>query len=291
LHSIRVGMSRLFSWPNLTRSSVDALLLTTLVAGAVVSPSAFAQGGPPFQSDDPDTPGDKQWEINVGFKGDRSLSEGSYAVPNIDVNYGLGDRIQLKYELPLAVQEVRGGSSRTVSGLGNSLLGLKYRFYEHQLRTQAGNREVDFAFSIYPQLVLSNPTNSVERGVVEPGPQFLLPFEARAWIGPIHVSAEIGYSFTKKNVSNSWIRGLIVGHEFERKGGLYLELFDQPNVGGLNPKLRESTLGIGGRRAIIEPRNGSVLFIGMAGRSLTNTTFTNNQPSWIAYVGVQFLLE
>jgi hypothetical protein len=284
-------MSRALSWPNLTRSSVDALLLTILVAGTVVSPSAFSQGGPPFQSDDPGTPGDKQWEINVGFKGDRSLSEGSYAVPNIDVNYGLGDRIQLKYELPLAVQEVRGGSSRTVSGLGNSLLGLKYRFYEHQLRTQAGNREANFAFSTYPQLVLSNPTNSVKRGVVEPGPQFLLPFEAKAWIGPIHVSAEIGYWFTKKNVSNSWIRGLIVGHEFERKGGLYLELFDQPNVGGLNPKLRESTLGIGGRRAIIESRNGSVLFIGMAGRSLTNTTITNNQPSWVAYMGVQFLLE
>jgi hypothetical protein len=123
-------MSRAFAWPNLTRSSVYALLLTTLVAGTVISPSAFSQGGPPFQSDDPDTPGDKQWEINVGFKGDRSLSEGSYSVPNIDINYGLGDRIQLKYELPLAVQEVRGGSSRTVSGIGNSLIGLKYRFYE-----------------------------------------------------------------------------------------------------------------------------------------------------------------
>jgi hypothetical protein len=284
-------MLQAFSWPTLSRFSVDALLWTTLLAGALVSSSALAQGGPPFQSDDPDTPGDKHWEINVGFSGDRNLSEGSYAVPNIDFNYGLGDRIQLKYELPLAVQEVRGGSSRTVGGLGNSRLGVKYRFYENQLRTNAGNREANFAFSIYPQLVLSNPTSSVRRGVVEPGPQFLLPFEARAWIGPIHVSAEIGYWFTKKDVSNSWIRGLIVGHEFGMKGGLYVELFDQANVGASSLNLRESTLDIGGRRTIIETRYGSVLLIGMAGRSVTNASSTNGQPSWVAYLGVQFLLE
>lgn len=284
-------MVKAFSWPTRARSSVDTLLLTTLVACAVVSPSSFAQGGPPFQSDDPGTPGDKHWEINVGFLGNRTPSEGSYAVPNIDVNYGLGHRIQLKYELPLAVQEVRGGRSRTVGGVGNSLLGVKYRFYEHQLRTHAGNREAVFAFSFYPQLMLSNPTNSVRRGVVEPGPQFKLPFEAKAWIGPIHVSAEIGYWFTKKDLSNSWIRGLIVGHEFGRKGGLYVELFDQAQVGGLDLNLRESTLSIGGRRTIIETGHGSVLLIGMAGRSLTNVTATNGQPSWIAYAGVQFLLE
>jgi hypothetical protein len=168
---------------------------------------------------------------------------------------------------------------------------VKYRFYEHQLRTHAGNREAVFAFSFYPQLMLSNPTNSVRRGVVEPGPQFKLPFEAKAWIGPIHVSAEIGYWFTKKDLSNSWIRGLIVGHEFGRKGGLYVELFDQAQVGGLDLNLRESTLSIGGRRTIIETGHGSVLLIGMAGRSLTNVTATNGQPSWIAYAGVQFLLE
>jgi hypothetical protein len=33
---------------------------------------ALAQGGPPFLSDDPDTPGNKHWEINLGFLGERS---------------------------------------------------------------------------------------------------------------------------------------------------------------------------------------------------------------------------
>src|SRR5262245_8136875 len=89
-----------------------------LVAGAL---SAQAQGGPPFRSDDPGTPGNKHWEINLGMAGNRNLSTGSYALPNLDINYGLGDRIQLKYELPLAVDETRGNGGRVTSGLGNSL--------------------------------------------------------------------------------------------------------------------------------------------------------------------------
>ena len=30
---------------------------------------AHAQGGPPFITDDPGTPGNRQWEINVGWLG------------------------------------------------------------------------------------------------------------------------------------------------------------------------------------------------------------------------------
>src|ERR1700704_2305111 len=86
-------------------------------------PVTLAQGGPPFRSDDPDTPGNKQWEINLGFVGERNPTGGAYEVPNIDINYGLGHRIQLKYELPLSIQETRGEAGRVATGLGNSFLG------------------------------------------------------------------------------------------------------------------------------------------------------------------------
>jgi hypothetical protein len=51
------------------------------------------------------------------------------------------------------------------------------------------NRESNFGFSIYPQLVLNNSTRSVGREIVEPGPQFLLPAEANAnaTIGPLRI--------------------------------------------------------------------------------------------------------
>jgi hypothetical protein len=96
-----------------------------------------ARAGPPFISDDPETPGNGNWEINECFIGDRNPQSGAYQTPDLDTNYGLGDRIQLKYELPLAVAETRpqpaqGTGGTVLAGLGESLLGFKFRFYEHK---------------------------------------------------------------------------------------------------------------------------------------------------------------
>jgi hypothetical protein len=270
-----------------------APLLCLIVVLTRFSSLALAQGGPPFLSDDPDTPGNKRWEINTVLVGARNLSEGSYSVPNIDVNYGLGNRIQLKYEVPLSIQESRGSSGYVAAGLGNSLLGVKWRFYAHHPKSkesgQMDKKEANFGVSIYPQLLLNNPTRSVRRDIAEPGPQLLIPVEANAKIGPIRISGEFGYWFTNKDVPNSWIRGVIVGHEFKSKTELYLELYDQAATRATSnePKTRESTLGIGFRTPIAG--NGSFWFMGMGGRSLATVTPTNGQPSWIASVGLQIL--
>jgi hypothetical protein len=253
----------------------------------------LAQGGPPFRSDDPDTPGNKHWEINTGFIVERNALGGSYETPNIDINYGAGNRVQLKYEVPWNIQETRGDSNHAAAGLGNSLLGVKYRFYQRHSRTHVrdGAREIKFSASIYPQLVLNNPTRSVARGIAEPGPQLLLPLEANAKIDWIRVSGEVGYRFTSNGVPNSWIRGVVVGHEFKKDTELGLELYDQQDAqmpAGAR-KLRESTLGIGGRVPI--DRRQSFRLIGMAGHGLVSATRTNGQPRWIAFVGIQFLSE
>ena len=254
---------------------------------------ALAQGGAPFLSDDPDTPGNKHWEINTGFIGERNPFGGSYETPNIDINYGVGNRIQLKYEVPLSIQEMPGDSNHVAAGLGNSLLGVKYRFYERHSKTHVhdGEREIKFSASIYPQLLLNNPTRSVARDIVEPAPQLLLPLEASAKIRWIRVSGEVGYWFTGKTVANSWIRGIVVGHEFKKDTELYLEFYDQQDVRApaATEKFNESTLGIGGRIPIV--RRQWLRLIGMAGHGLVSATPSNGQPSWIAYVGIQFLSE
>jgi hypothetical protein len=252
----------------------------------------LAQGGPPFRSDDPDTPGNHHWEINLGFIGERSRFQGAYSTPDIDINYGLGNRIQLKYEVPLAIQEMRGDSGHVAAGLGDSLLGVKYRFYQRHSKTedQQGKREIKYGVSIYPQLVLSNPTRSVAREIVEPGPQFLLPLEASAKLGWVRISGEVGYWFSSKDVPNSWIRGVVVGHEFEKDTELYLELYDQDDVRSASvQKLRESTLAVGARLPIV--KGHWLRLIGMAGHGLVTATPANGQPGWIAYVGIQFLSD
>jgi hypothetical protein len=275
------------------RKRIAPFLCLILAVLTRFSPLALAQGGPPFRSDDPDTPGNNRWEINTVFVGARNLSEGSYLMPNIDVNYGLGSRIQLKYEVPLSIQEFRGSSGHIAAGLGNSLLGVKWRFYAHHPKSkesgQMDKRESTFGVSTYPQLLLNNHTSSVRRDIVEPGPQLLIPVEANAKIGPIRISGEFGYWFTNKDFPNSWIRGVIIGHEFRNRTELYLELYDQAATRGtsVEPKTRETTLGIGFRTPMV--RDGSVWFMGMAGRSLVTVMPTNGQPSWIASVGLQVL--
>jgi hypothetical protein len=268
---------------------------------------ARAQGGPPFKTDDPETPGNKQWEINFGWTGERSTGEGAYSIPDVDLNYGLGDRIQLKFELPIVIHEVRqlpsytgqtdsGTQARLDLGAGESLLGVKWRFYEHraksagQARSAEESPEPNFSLSTYPQLSLNNPTSSVEREVVTTGPQFLLPLEANARIGPIRIDGEVGYWFTNRNVPQSWIRGMIVGYEFTKRTDAYAEIYDQQDanrVDGL-AKGRQATLGLGARHALDKKHNTLLLLMG--GRSFQKVAPGNLQPSWIAYVGVQFLL-
>jgi hypothetical protein len=241
---------------------------------------AHAQGGPPFRTDDPETPGNRHWEINFGFIGDRNPAAGAYQVPDFDINYGLGDRLQLKYEIPIAIEETRpqpagvpdvpnpGSASaalpgQVIGGLGESLLGIKWRFYEHhpgdpavrgrfgtgllgafrhqpvEAAAESGDspgaadspeQVVNLSVSTYPQFFLDNPTRAVPRGLVAPGPNFFLPIEVNARFGPIRVDGEVGYNFGNHAVPQSWGRGLLVGHEFSDRTEAYAELYDQQDA-------------------------------------------------------------
>ena len=286
--------------------------------------AAHAQGGPPFRTDDPETPGSRHFEINFGFIADRNPAAGAYQVPDFDINYGLGDRIQLKYELPIAIQEDRPqpeAPGHVLGGLGESLLGIKWRFYEHHPgehalagrfgtgllgllhpaapAAEAGGSPgvadspeqlVDLSISTYPQLFLDNPTRAVPRGLVAPGPNFFLPIEVSARIGPIRVDGEVGYAFGNKTLPQYWARGLLLGHEFSDRTELYVELYDQQDANRIAPntqKSRETTLGLGGRQAFNRSKTRNLLFMG--GRSYQTVTPTNGQPTWIAYIGLQVL--
>jgi hypothetical protein len=307
--------------------------------------AAYGQGGPPFRTDDPETPGNQHWEINFGWIGDRNPADGAYQVPDFDINYGLGDRIQLKYELPIAIEEIRSQpatptapaqAGHVIGGLGESLLGIKWRFYEHHpndpwvkdrfgtglLGVFGHHRDaqtlpaadsgdspgakdtpeavLNFSVSTYPQIFLDNPTSAVPRGLVARGPDFFLPLEFNARLGPIRINGEAGYDFGNHDVPQAWHRGMLAGHEFSDRTEVYLELYDIQDANRIPPgqgvgvfatgypKQRESTIGIGGRQALNHARTLNLLLMG--GRSFQAVTLTNGQPSWIAYVGFQLLL-
>ena len=110
-----------------------------LLALVLVTSLARAQGGPPFITDDPGTPGNHHWEINFGWEADHNPGNAYYETPDIDMNFGWGDRIQLKYELPMAVATDPNNTTR--AGLGESLLGIKWRPFEYHTKGEPKSDE------------------------------------------------------------------------------------------------------------------------------------------------------
>lgn len=107
-----------------------------------VKAHARAQAGPPFLSNDPGTPGNGNWEINIA--GAQSINHGvsTYQVPQIDLNFGLGDRIQLTYEVPYVIETQVGQPHQ--SAWGNAFPGVKWRFLD--------KGEGNWQDSIFPQV-------------------------------------------------------------------------------------------------------------------------------------------
>src|SRR6476659_8902604 len=66
--------------------------------GPLTSEPSLAQGGPPMLTDDPETPGARRWEINTAYTELRTNQEHLRSFPHVDINYGLGEHIQLKFE-------------------------------------------------------------------------------------------------------------------------------------------------------------------------------------------------
>ena len=265
------------------------LLIFLLVLPLFGGIPGHAQGGPPFITDDPGTPGNHHWEINLGWIANRNPGQSYYEIPDVDMNYGWGDRIQLKYELPLAAGT--NANNSTGVGLGESLLGIKWRYFEHH---RAGEPKSDenllISLGTYPQVSINNPTGSAQRGIVEPGPQYYLPIEATAQIGWLALNGEVGRWIGNRNQASQWGRGLIAGHQFSDRLELYTEVYDLQDANRIdgNPKQRSLTLDLGGRQSLDKKSHLRLLFMG--GRSIQTVTRSNGQPSWIAYLGVQFLL-
>jgi hypothetical protein len=243
------------------------ILLFGLFFAAIPS---FAQGGPPFYTNDPGTPGNLNWEINLGYMPFFYTGQSVSHTPDVDINFGVGDRIQLTYEN--AWLRVQNPSSVAKFGLGQSNPGVKWRFYD------AG--EDKLSISIFPQGFFNNPNDAVHRGITSASDTFLMPIEFSKKFGPVGVDYEIGYDFVHKG-PDGWIRGLVLGHDLTKKLEIDLELYSQ---GTFHPSAIQPTIDFGARYKLHSP----VIILLMAGRSLEPTR--PSQSYFIGYFGIQLLL-
>jgi hypothetical protein len=248
-------------------SRLRSVLNLLLLCGASL---AFAQGGPPYYTNDPGTPGPFNWEINLGYMPFFYSNQTVSHTPDVDINFGVGERIQLTYEN--AWLRVQNPSSPTKFGLGQSNAGVKWRFYD------AG--ETGLSISAFPQVFVNNPNDAVRRGITPASQGFLLPFEFSKKFGPVGVDYEVGYQITHKG-PNTWLMGLVLGHDFTSKFEMDAEFYNQ---GAFHPSAYQPTLGLGARYKIHKP----VILLLMGGRSLEPAH--PNQSYFVGYFGLQFLL-
>jgi hypothetical protein len=232
--------------------------------------SIWAQGGPPYYTNDPGTPGNLDWEINIGYMPFYYTNQSVSHTPDVDINFGLGDRIQLTYESAwLRVQNPR---APVKYGMNQSNPGVKWRFCD------AG--ENGLSISIFPQFFLNNPNSAVSRQITSPNNSFLMPAELSKKFGAVDVDYEIGYQFVHKG-PDGWITGLVVGHDFTHKLEGDIEFY---NVGTFHPIYNQPTLDVGGRYKLHRP----VILLFMAGRSVESAG--PKQSYFVGYFGVQLLL-
>jgi hypothetical protein len=236
---------------------------------------SHAQGGPPYYTNDPGTPGNKNWEINLGYMPFLFNGQSTTHTPDVDINFGVGDRIQLTYED--AWLRVWNQGAPAKYGMGQDQLGVKWRFYD--------TGEQGMAFSFFPQLSVNNPNHAVQRGITPPGASLILPLEFTTKIGPLDVNAEAGYNLVHLG-PDGWLFGLVVGHDFTKKLEVDAELYTTGTFHSsfTQPAFVQPVLDVGARYKLHRP----FILLLMAGRGLRPAQ--SDQPYFVGYFGVQILL-
>jgi hypothetical protein len=239
-----------------------ALVLTMPVA-------ARAQGGPPLITDDPDTPGPGYWEINLSTFLEKGRHARVVEAPRLDANYGVGERIQLKFEVPWLRAHETGEEVRT--GPGNSVIGVKYRFLGHE--------GTHVAWSVYPQLEVNTSHASVDKGLVDDGAQFLFPTEITVEAFHVEVNFEVGRNFARHD-QRGWIYGVSTEGHVTRRLELLAELHGERR----GESQTEVIANVGARQKLTR----QLILMLAVGRAVHGDL--EERPRLLAYVGVQFNL-
>jgi hypothetical protein len=250
------GVSRLQFFP--------ALLLVGLLG------AGNAHGGPPLLTDDPDTPGPNHWEINVATMSEEISRAWLLATPLLDMNYGVGEHIQLKYQVQFNELVPAPGGGGVRAGMGDTLTGVKWRFVD---QTNASPVEI----SAYPQLEFVYPSSSATRGLADSGHNILLPIEVEHQFKSLTVYGELGYLHNEYKPNAAWY-GLAGEYEFSEKFSLMGEFY-----GGFDRAVEHNWLSInlGFKRALVE----HVALIGSAGPGVFGPQ--ERAPAFQSYLALQ----
>jgi len=219
-------------------------------------------------TDDPGTPGNGKWENNFAIIFEHRPNETSIDVPQIDLNYGVGDHIQLTLQNAPVILKRSGHG--LVGGLGGTEAAVKWRFLDEA----TGGLDM----SVFPRVIFNTVQSSVNRGVAEPGTRFQIPFQAAKTFGRLHLNVEFGPRAITVGRSE-WLNGIVGGFDVSKSTMVMAELRDESRMNFSRDVL---TLNFGLRHEFTETY---ILIISM-GHEIRSP----DQPTaLIGYFGMQFV--
>jgi hypothetical protein len=232
-----------------------------LAFGAI---AARAAGGPPLLTDDPGTVEPGHWEINLAWTAERSADARYDEAPLADINYGLNDTTQLKFEMPWIAETGYG-----TNGFGAAIAGVKWRFVDQG--------EHGWQVSTYPQAEFI-PPGLHHAASADSGVAWLLPIEVQRDFGAFDAGFDIGR--TLAHAGDGWFGGVDVGRKVNDRVELLAELHDETSDSGGH----ELIFDVGTRAALSQ----HFTLLASLGADVENTSGPRNHV--VSYLGLQLSL-
>jgi hypothetical protein len=219
-------------------------------------------------TDDPGTPGNGKWENNFAIIFEHRLNETSIDVPEIDLNYGVGEHIQLTLQNAPVILKRSGHG--LIGGLGSTEAAVKWRFLDEATS--------DLDMSMFPRVIFNVVQSSVRRGLAEDGTRFQIPFQTAKTFGRWHADAEFGPLASTVGRSE-WLYGIVCGFDVAKPTMLMAELHGTSRMNFMRDVL---TVNFGLRHEFTETY---ILIVSM-GHEIRSA----DQPTaLIGYFGMQFV--
>jgi hypothetical protein len=219
-------------------------------------------------TDDPGTPGNKKWEINLAVTFEHRPNETSFNSPGIDLNYGVGEHIQLTLQGgPILLKRSDHG---LIGGLGPTEAAVKWRFLDEE--------KSGLDASMFPRVIFNIEQSSVRRGLAEDGTRFQIPFEAAKKFGRFQANAEFGPVASTIGQSE-WIYGFVGGMELSKTTMVMAELHGTARMNFTRDVL---TVNLGLHHEFTEKR----ILIASLGQELRDP---DQSLAFIGYCGLQLL--
>ncbi|MBB5059441.1 hypothetical protein HDF16_004167 [Granulicella aggregans] len=231
----------IYAW-NKVSSKANTILLGWAVLLLITSFSskAWAQAGPPFQTDDP-TPVDLgHYEAYVFGTADATPVEIDTVSPGFEFNWGAIPNIQLHVILPLG--EVipsnkpvyaPGGIGPSAFGVQDMELGVKYGFIK-----QTKHRPQIGSFTMF-----EIPTGSYSKGLGVGRVWYKLPIWVEKEFGPWSLVGGVGYAVVPQTQYKNYLYGgYLVKRTLSTKLELSTEVFSHAGEGSAAAQTQASTL-------------------------------------------------